>query len=74
MARTGSPWRRLPDDHGKWYSVFRRHRRWVETGVFDAMRETLAEIAGRARSADRIDSAVVRAHHCAVGMKKGLNR
>lgn len=23
--------------YGKWNSVFRRYRRWVETGVFDAM-------------------------------------
>jgi transposase len=74
MARTGSQWRHLPDEYGKWNSVFRRYRRWVETGVFDAMLETLAEMAGRDRSADMIDSTVVRAHHCAVGIKKGLKR
>ncbi|MCP4737170.1 MAG: transposase [Bosea sp.] len=56
MARTGSQWRHLPDEYGKWNSVFRRYRRWVETGVFDAMLETLAEMAGRERSADMIDS------------------
>ncbi len=74
MARTGSQWRHLPDEYGKWNSVFRRYRRWVETGVFDAMLETLAEMAGRERSADMIDSTIVRAHHCAVGIKKGLKR
>ena len=74
MARTGSQWRQLPDEYGKWNSVFRRYRRWVESGVFDAMLETLAELAGRDRTADMIDSTIVRAHHCAVGIKKGLGR
>jgi len=73
MARTGAQWRHLPDAYGKWNSVFRRYRRWVLTGVFNAMLETLAEMAGRERSADMIDSTIVRAHHCAVGIKKGLS-
>lgn len=74
IARTGSQWRHLPDEYGKWNSVFRRYRRWVSTGVFDAMLETLAEIVERDVSADMIDSTVVRAHHCAVGIKKGLRK
>ena len=74
MARTGAQWRHLPEEYGKWNSVFRRYRRWVLTGVFDAMLETLAEMAGRERSADMIDSTIVRAHHCAVGIKRGLKR
>ena len=66
--------RHLPDEYGKWNSVFRRYRRWVTTGVFDAMLETLAELAGRDTAADMIDSTVVRAHHCAVGIKRGLSK
>ena len=72
MARTGAQWRQLPDEYGKWNSVFRRYRRWVTTGVFDAMLETFAEAVERDTSADMIDSTVVRAHHCAVGLKKGI--
>jgi transposase len=74
MARTGAQWRHLPDEYGKWNSVFRRYRRWALTGVFDAMLETLAEMAGRDSTADMIDSTVVRAHHCAVGIKRGLKK
>lgn len=74
IARTDSQWRHLPDEYGKWNSVFRRYRRWVTTGMFDAMLETLAEMVERDTSADMIDSTVVRAHHCAVGIEKGLRK
>ncbi len=74
IARTGSQWRHLPDEYGKWNSVFRRYRRWVTTGVFEAMLETLGEMVARDATADMIDSTVVLAHHCAVGIKKGLRK
>lgn len=74
IARTGSQWRFLPDEYGKWNSVFRRYRRWVTIGVFDAILETLAEMVERDATADMIDSTVVRAHHCAVGIKRGLRK
>ena len=64
----------VKDDSGKWNSVFRRYRRWVTTGVFEAMLETLGEMVARDATADMIDSTVVRAHHCAVGIKKGLRK
>lgn len=54
--------------------MFRRYRRWATTGVFDVMLETLAGVVERDGRADMIDSTVVRAHHCAVGIKKGLVR
>ena len=34
IARTGSPWRDLPPSFGKWNTVFKRYRDWVEAGVF----------------------------------------
>lgn len=74
IARTGAQWRRLPAEYGKWNSVFRRYRRWVETGVFDALLETLADLADRDRLADMIDSTIIRAHHCAAGIEKELDR
>ena len=74
MARTGAQWRQLPDECGKWNSVFRRYRHWVVTGVFEVMLETLAAVVERDTTADMIDRTVVRADHCAVGLKKGIRR
>ena len=72
LARTGAQWRHLPDDYGKWNSVFRRYRRWLEVGVFDAMLESLAETVDRDPSADMIDSTIVRAHQHAAGGRGGF--
>ncbi|WP_162922280.1 transposase [Asaia bogorensis] len=74
IARTGSQWRHRHDDYGKWNTVFRRYLRWVMTGVFDAMRETLAEMVERDATADMIESIMAQAHHRAVGIKKGLGK
>jgi transposase len=30
ILRTGSPWRDLPDEFGRWNSVWRQFRRWCE--------------------------------------------
>ena len=72
IARTGSQWRHSPNEYGKWNSIFRRFRRWVEIGVFDALLETLIELVKRDRSADMVDTTIIRAHHCAAGKKGGL--
>ena len=34
IARTGSPWRDLPDSFGHWNTVFKRYRDWVKADVF----------------------------------------
>jgi len=32
LARTGSPWRDLPPELGRWHSVYMRYRRWESRG------------------------------------------
>ena len=35
VARTGAPWRELPDEFGKWFTVYIRFRRWSKKGVWE---------------------------------------
>jgi transposase len=34
IARTGSPWRDLPPEFGKWYTTYTRYHRWEKKGVW----------------------------------------
>jgi transposase len=67
VAKTGIPWRDLPDRFGKWDTVFKRFNRWAKKGtwarVFAALQDPDLEWL-------ILDSTVVRAHPCAAGAKK----
>lgn len=43
IARTGSPWRDLPEEFGKWSSVYRQFRRWTLAGLWEGILEALNE-------------------------------
>jgi transposase len=43
IARKGSPWRDLPDEFGKWSSVYRQFIRWSRAGTADILFEASAE-------------------------------
>jgi transposase len=67
IAKTGAPWRDLPERFGHWNSVWRRFDRWAKKGVwrrvFDALQDPDLEWV-------ILDSTVVRAHHHAAGAPK----
>ena len=67
VARTGIPWRDLPDRFGNWNTAWRRFDRWARAGVwqrvFDALQDPDAEWL-------LMDSTVIRAHPCAAGASK----
>lgn len=71
IARTGAPWRDLPDALGNSNSVHKQFRRWTTGGLWDLMLEALAEGGGN-DLVQMVDSTVIRAHHCAAGAKGGL--
>jgi transposase len=71
IARTGAPWRDLPEELGNWNSVHRQYRRWTASGLWDLMLEALAEGGGN-DAVQMVDSTVIRAHHCAAGARGGL--
>ena len=68
IARTGAPWRDLPDRFGHWNSVWRRFRRWAEGGVWERVPAAVRDPDVSTRI---LDSTVVRAHpHAAGALKK----
>jgi len=70
IARTGAPWRDLPDAFGHWNSVFRRFRRWALKGVFERV---FASLSGDPDfEYVIIDGTIVRVHQHGTGAKGGL--
>ena len=72
IARTGAPWRDLPEEFGKWSSVYRQFRRWTLAGLWELILEALNESGTVPDTVQMIDSTIVRAHHMAAGAKGGL--
>lgn len=70
LARTGSPWRDLPDVFGKANSVFVRFSRWSKSGVWDRLFAAMSDAPDFEYI--MIDSTIVRAHQHAAGRKGGL--
>jgi transposase len=44
VARTGAPWRDLPDEFGKWYTVYTRFWRWAKKGVWERILKHLSQL------------------------------
>ena len=69
VAKTGIPWRDLPERFGNWNSVWRRFDRWARNGtwarVFEALQDPDLEWL-------ILDSTVIRAHPCAAGASKNV--
>jgi len=69
IARTGSPWRDLPPEFGRWNSVFQRFRRWALKGVFNRIFQTLSGDPDFEYS--MIDGTIIRVHQHGTGAKGG---
>ena len=68
-AKTGVPWRDLPERFGNWKSVYNRFRNWAEKDCWaQIFRELRIDVDDTASIAD---GSVVRAHQDASGGKGG---
>ena len=68
VAKTGIPWRDLPERFGKWDTAFHRFNEWCQKGVW---RRVLEAVRDPDLEWLMIDSTVVRTHHHAAGMNGG---
>ena len=67
VAKTGIPWRDLPERFEKWNSVWKRFDRWCQRG----MSEALAEQLGAPDLVElQLDSTSLKVHIAAVGGRR----
>jgi putative transposase len=70
VARTGVPWRDLPEAFGNWNRLFRRFSRCSHKGVWNRLFKAVSDDPDFAYLI--VDSTVGRAHQHAAGAKKAL--
>lgn len=70
IVRTGAQWRELPEEFGKWNTVFKRFRRWVEGDVFYRMFKALSSDSDFEYT--MIDGSIIKVHRSGQGAKGGL--
>lgn len=68
IARTGAPWRQLPECYGSWKTVYSRFCKWRDDGTLQMILETLCEGADQENLC--LDSTSIRVHQHAAGGKK----
>jgi transposase len=78
LARTGAPWRDLPERFGPWRSIATRFYRWTRSGVWERILSALRRIADARGGIDwdvhMVDATSVRAHRHAAGARGGSTR
>ena len=72
IARSGAPWRDMPERYGSWETAYTRFRELVDSGILAQIFQELNIDADMQDLA--LDSTSVKVHQHAAGAKKGANR
>ena len=70
IARTGNPWRDLPEAFGHWNTVFKRFRHWVKADVFKRIFDAVSDDPDMELA--MIDGTIVKVHRHGQGAQGGL--
>ena len=70
IARSGAPWRDLPERYGSWSTLYDRFARWSDAEIMEKIFEALAVDADTQDLS--IDSTSIKVHQHAAGAKKGV--
>lgn len=63
LARSGVPWRDLPERYGFWRTVYSRFREWIDDGILDNVFRVLSLEAELEELS--LDASIVQTHpHC----------
>jgi transposase len=71
IARTGAPWRDLPEAFGKWKTVYTRFSRWAGKGIWESLFNKMAEEPDFEYVI--VDGTIVRVHQHGTGARGGLS-
>ena len=65
LARSGAPWRDLPERYGSWKTVYSRLRKWIDDGILDNIFRILSLEAELEELS--IDASIIQAHQHSAG-------
>lgn len=69
IARSGAPWRDLPERYGPWQTVYKRFKEWSESGLIEQIFHELGEDADLEYIS--MDSTYIKAHKASAGAERG---
>lgn len=76
VAEQGCKWRGLPEDRGRWHTVYTRMNRWSKSGVIERLFTRLQEeqIIALKLEAVSLDGTIVKVHPDGTGALKKAGR
>lgn len=69
IARSGAPWRDMPERYGSWSTAYSRFMQWQKEGLFERIFKELCIDADLQDMC--LDSTIVKAHQHGAGAKRG---